>query len=83
MTQEQKALFLSSFDEMTRMIEETFWDPAYLEECWGDLKGECRQQVEDASSADEARSAMRRLLASLEMSHFGRFRPTNVENQSF
>ena len=71
MTQEQKALFLSSFDEMTRMIEETFWDPAYLEECWGDLKGECRQQVEDANSADEARSAMRRLLASLEMSHFG------------
>jgi carboxyl-terminal processing protease len=71
LSREQKVLFLESFDEMTRMIEETFWDPQYLQECWGELKDECREQVEDAKSAGEARSAMRRLLASLEMSHFG------------
>jgi len=71
LSSEQKVLFIESFDEMTRMIEESFWDPDYLQECWGELKDECRDQVEEARSAGEARAAMRRLLASLKMSHFG------------
>ena len=71
LSSQQKDLFLESFDEMTRSIENTFWDPEYLEKCWGGLKDECRNQVEEARTAQEARKAMRRLLASLEMSHFG------------
>lgn len=71
LTENQSRLFVASFDEMTRMIEESFWDPDYLEECWGELKADCREEVRSANSAKEARSAMRKLLASLEMSHFG------------
>ncbi|MAJ27846.1 hypothetical protein CBD41_00405 [bacterium TMED181] len=68
---EEQDLFLESFDDMTRSIEGTFWDPEYLEKCWGGLKDDCRNQVKEARTAQEAREAMRRLLASLEMSHFG------------
>jgi carboxyl-terminal processing protease len=61
---------LAAFDEAWTTIRDSFYDPTFGGLDWNDVRRRLRPEVEAASTSHEAREAIRRMLASLERSHF-------------
>ena len=71
MSSDLKAVYQQSFKVVCDRIEETYWLPDALGEDWELEKVRWQQELHQASSVDQARGALRGLLAGLELSHFG------------
>lgn len=68
---QQRELNTASFDAVWTTIKEKHWDPTLGGVDWDGARAELRPQVEHAKTMDEARTAIRVLLARLNQSHFG------------
>lgn len=77
LTDAERAAHLASFDQIYTTIRDTHWDPAQVGPAWDAAHAELRPRVEAAKTADEARAAMRDLIATLHQSHFSVI-PTDV-----
>ncbi|MGE3343579.1 MAG: S41 family peptidase [Vicinamibacterales bacterium] len=61
---------LAAFDETWTTIRDSFYDPTFGGLDWDDVRRRLRPAVETASSPQDARDAIRRMLATLDRSHF-------------
>ncbi|MBL8875335.1 MAG: hypothetical protein JNM86_06005 [Phycisphaerae bacterium] len=71
MSEGTRAAQLASFDETYTKIKDRHFDPEKVGPQWDAKHAELRPKVENARTADEARSATKELIASLGQSHFG------------
>jgi carboxyl-terminal processing protease len=70
LTAEQQALNVQSFERAWELVRDRHWDPALNGLDWQAVHDEIKPQVEAAESMDEARGALRRMVAKLGQSHF-------------
>lgn len=70
LTDEQRALYVASFDMVWQTVKDQHWDPALTGATWDAARDELRPKVESAATADEARAATTELLHRLGQSHF-------------
>jgi carboxyl-terminal processing protease len=61
---------LAAFDTVWRTVKDTYYDPAFGGLDWEAVRVELRPRVEQATTADEQRTAIRDMLARLGQSHF-------------
>ncbi len=61
---------LAAFDEAWATIRDSFYDPTFGGLDWNDVRRRLRPEVEAAETSHDAREVIRRMLASLERSHF-------------
>jgi carboxyl-terminal processing protease len=61
---------LAAFDAVWRTVNDTYYDPAFGGLDWAAVRAELRPRVEQATSADEQRAAIRDMLSRLGESHF-------------
>ncbi|MBI2222378.1 MAG: hypothetical protein HYU53_14370 [Acidobacteria bacterium] len=63
-------VWLQSFDAAWRIIDETYYDPAFNGVDWPAVRRDLRPRAEAASTPDEVRSAIREMIGRLGDSHF-------------
>lgn len=63
-------VWLESFDAAWRIINETYYDPAFNGVDWAAVRRELRPRVEQAASPEEVRAAIRDMIGRLRDSHF-------------
>ena len=63
-------VWLESFDAAWRIVNDTYYDTTFNGVDWPSVRRELRPRVEAAKTPDEARSAIREMIARLRDSHF-------------
>ena len=70
LTQDSRERYQESVEIACDRIENTYWDPQAIEQRWEQGRLRWGQAMQDASTVEEARSALHGLLASLQLSQF-------------
>jgi carboxyl-terminal processing protease len=71
LTPEQRRLNIESFEEVWTTVRDKHWDPRLGGLDWQAVHDELRPAVENASTMEEARQAMTKMLKRLRETHFG------------
>ncbi|MAW77801.1 MAG: hypothetical protein CMJ95_10525 [Planctomycetes bacterium] len=70
LTKANKELYQQSFQVVCERIENTYWDSEALGTQWSQWKAFWGNEMNEARTVKEARGAIQKLLAELELSHF-------------